>query len=180
MISDFRIKFIFTHSNAFWCACCICCLCILAGATSANAQKFMQIERMGRVKTQRIYPGEVINYRYKGDWYMGEIQDFRFDLGQVVMHNRYLPVTDIEALRYPRTWPRPVGKQLMLFGASWSGWALVGSATDNIPGIDYRWSDAIVSASAVAAGLALPAVVKKYKVVEMGKRRRLRLMDLTM
>ncbi len=180
MITDFRIKFAFTRGKTFWCACCICCLCIFAEATSANAQKFMQIERYGRPRTQRIYPGEVINYRYQGSWYLGEIQDIKYDMGWVVFHNRYVPVAEIEALRYPRNWPRPIGRQLVLFGLSWSAWALVGSATDNEPGIQYRPADAMVTAGAAAAGFALPRVVKKHKVVEMGKRRRLRLMDLTL
>ena len=144
-----------------------------------QSQKFIQIERYGRPKTERIYPGQVINYRYQGEWYEGEILNIHYDLGKLELHNRFLAVADIEALRYPRRAPKGLSQQLMLFGASWSGWALLGSATDNTPGVDYRWSDAAVTASSTALGLALPAVVGKYKVLEMGKRRRLRLMDIT-
>lgn len=158
---------------------CIFCFLTLAITSAVSAQKLLQIERYGRTKTQRIYIGEVINYRLKGDWYVGEIQDYRFDQGLVVLHNRILPVADIEALRYLRTWPRPIGKQIMLFGASWSAWALIGTATDPEPGIDYRLSDAIVTGSALATGLVLPKLIKKHKVLEMGKRHRLRLLDLT-
>lgn len=144
-----------------------------------QAQKFMQIERYGRPKTERIYPGQVINYRYQDEWYEGEIVDIHYELGKLELHNRFLAVSDIEALRYPRRAPKGLSRQLMLFGASWSGWALLGSATDNTPGVDYRWSDVAVTASATAIGLALPVIAGKYKVLEMGKRKRLRLMDIS-
>lgn len=150
----------------------------LSFCASAEAQVFMQVERYGRPRAQRIYSGEVIQYRYQGQWYAGEIQEFRSDVNMIVLTRHTLRVSDIEALRYQRHWPKPVGRQIMLFGASWSAWALIGTATDNQPGIDYRWSDAAVTATATGLGLALPAVVKKYRVVEMGKKRRLRILDL--
>ncbi|HRF40971.1 MAG TPA: hypothetical protein PK198_19405 [Saprospiraceae bacterium] len=143
-----------------------------------EAQVFMQIERSGRPKAQRIYPGEVIQYRYQGQWYAGEIQELLFDVNMVVLTRHTVRLSDIEALRYQRRWPKPVGSQIALFGLSWSAWALIGTATDNEPGLDYRWSDAAVTATAVGAGLALPALVKKYRIVEMGKKRRLRILDL--
>jgi len=146
--------------------------------TLAESQVFMQLERYGRPRAQRIYPGEVIQYRYQGQWYTGEIQEFLPDAGMVVLTRHTLRVSDIEALRYRRDWPKPIGKQIMLFGLSWSAWALIGTATDNEPGLDYRWSDAAVTATATGLGLALPAIVKKYRVVEMDKKRRLRILDL--
>jgi hypothetical protein len=155
-------------------------LLILCSTPMLMAQQFMQLERYGKPRAQRIYPGEVIQYRYEGDWYEGEIKDFRHDLNWVVLHNRFIPLEEISALRYPRNWPRPIGRQLQLFGISWSGWALIGSATDPTPGIDYRWSDLAVSTTALASGLALPHLVGKFKVVPLGKRRKLRLMDLRM
>lgn len=150
----------------------------LVCVTDMEAQVFMQIERYGRPKVQRIYPGEVIQYRYQGLWYAGEIQEFRADVNMVVLTRHTVRLSEIEALRYQRHWPKPVGRQIALFGLSWSAWALIGSATDNEPGIDYRWSDAAVTATATGLGLALPAIVKKYRIVEMGKRRRLRILDL--
>lgn len=150
----------------------------LSFCVSTEAQVFMQLERSGRPKAQRIYPGEVIQYRYQGQWYTGEIQEFLPDAGMVVLTRHTLRASDIEALRYRRDWPKPVGRQIMLFGLSWSAWALIGTATDNEPGVDYRWSDAAVTATATGLGLALPAIVKKHRVVEMGKKRRLRILDL--
>jgi len=154
-------------------------LCSVLLPVALQSQKFIQIERYGRPKTERIYPGQVINYRYQDAWYEGEIINIHYDIGKVELHNRFIALSEIEALRYPRRGAKGLSRQLMLFGASWSGWALIGSATDNIPGVDYRWSDAAVTASSMVLGLALPAIVGKYKVLEMGKRRRLRLMDIT-
>lgn len=152
----------------------------LSSMAVAGAQQFMQLERYGKPRVTRIYPGEVIQYRQEGDWYEGEIMDFRHDFNWVVLHNRYVPLQEISALRYARQWPKPIGRQIQLFGISWSGWALIGSATDPTPGIDYRWSDVAVSATALATGTALPYIIGKYKVIKLGKRRKLRLMDLRM
>jgi hypothetical protein len=68
-----------------------------------------------------------------------------------------------------------VGK-MRLFGLSWSGIAFVGTLTDKNPTTNYEWGDAILTGSTYATGFLLPRIFK-YRIVEFGKRKRLRIMD---
>ena len=159
--------------------CLLFFLLFLSIAGGIEAQRFMQIERYGSPKTQRIYPGTVINYRYQGSWYEGEIKDFRFDLGQLVLHNRYLPVAEIEALRYPRPGVKAFGRRLLSVGAIWTGGHLLAEATDGRPGVRLTPFQIGAGAATLLPGAYMTGFAGKYKIIEMGKRRRLRLMDLT-
>ncbi|MCB9080522.1 MAG: hypothetical protein H6555_02305 [Lewinellaceae bacterium] len=142
-------------------------------------EQYLILEKLGSAKTIRIPAGAEITYSLRDGqgWYTGEIQGFRFKDSLLVMADRYVKVSDITALRYNRAWVVSVGKQLMYFGAAWSGFALIGTLTDGNPDTNYRLSDAIVTAAAVTTGLVLPRVFR-YRKVKMGNRNRLRLLDL--
>lgn len=160
--------------------CLLIFFIFLLKAEAVEAQQFMQIERRGSPKTVRIYPGTVLSYRYQGSWYEGEIQDFRFDLNQIVMHNRYLPVKEIEALRYPRPAVKAFGRRLLGVGALWTGGHLLAEALDGRPGVELTPFQIGAGVATLLPGAYLTLFTDKYKVIEMGKRRRLRLMDLTL
>ncbi len=148
--------------------------------TPGSAQKVLQMEKYGRVKTKKIYIGSGITYRLKGDdsWYSAVIEDFDLEHNWIVLKDRYLPLDSIDALRKDRQGARRLGTQLFWFGAGWSTFALLGTATDGEPSTRYRWSDAIVTGTAWLAGLVVPRFFK-YRIYKMGKKRRLRLLDLT-
>jgi len=160
--------------------CLFIVLFSLVGAEAVEAQRFMQIERRGSPKTVRIYPGTVISYRYQGSWYEGEIQDFRFDLNQIVMHNRYLPVVEIEALRYPKHGVKALGMNMLGVGTLWTGGHLLAEVFDEEPGVELTPFQIGAGVATLLPGAYLTFFAPKYKVIEMGKRRRLRLMDLTL
>lgn len=145
-----------------------------------NAQKVLQIEKYGRAKTKKIYIGEEINYKLKHDevWYKGVIEDLDVDKNWIVMHDRYVPVDSIEAFRRPKGWSRAARTSLYTFGAGWSANALIGTLTDGNPKTRYLWSDAIVTGASWLTGWILPQIFKN-KVIKFGKKRRLRMLDLT-
>lgn len=142
-------------------------------------QQALQIETYGKAKTQKIFAGEELEYRMKGteDWRLGIIENFRADQGLIVLGDRYVRPDDIAAFRYHRPGMKRFGLQLGVFGLAWSGFAAIGTATDNNPETRYRWSDAIVTASAITVGLALPKVFQ-FRTIRFGKRKRLRIVDL--
>lgn len=153
-------------------------LCV--SATVLSAQKALQLERTGSPKTTKLPIGTVLTYRIAGDpvWYSGEIANLIPEDSLVVFNSRYVKVGQLVAFRRDLKWPRGLGKNLFWFGAGWSGFALVGTATDGIPETNYAWSDAIVTGSAVATSWLLPRIFQ-HKTTRFGKARRLRIVDLT-
>lgn len=151
---------------------------MLAG-TLLHAQKALQIEKYGSPRTEKIYIGDPITFQLRGeeDFRSSYIENLRVEDSLVVLSGRYVKVQDIVALRYERTWPRATGLSLFLFGVGWSGFAAIGTALDGDDSTRYRWSDAIVSATSIGLSFSIPLLFKN-KTVRMGKRRRLRMVDL--
>jgi hypothetical protein len=146
-----------------------------------NAQKILQIERYGSPKTKKIYIGERITYKLKNDevWYSGVIEDLVTDKNLIALNDRYVPMDSIEAFRRPVGWSKGVRTSLYTFGAAWSGSALIGTLTDDNPKTHYLWSDAVVTATSWLTGWIIPKIFKN-KVTKFGKKRRLRMLDLTL
>lgn len=150
------------------------CLTLLA-----YGQKVLQIEKFGSPKTEKIDMGVLLTYQVNNDeiWSQGYIQDLRVDQNVIEFEDRFVRLDNITALRYKRSWPKQLGTQLALFGLAWSGYALIGTLTDGNPDTSYRWSDAAVTGAAAGIGLSLPLVIGD-RTVRLGKRKRLRMLDL--
>jgi hypothetical protein len=146
--------------------------------TPAFSQKFLALERYGKIKNIHIPIGTVITYQIREGqgWYTSEIVDLNFKDSLVIFPKIAMPLKNIVALRYDQNWAKGIGTSLRMFGLSWSGLALMGTLTDKNPSTNYEWSDAIVTGSAYATGFLLPRIFK-HRVVELGKRKRLRIMD---
>ena len=141
--------------------------------------QFLQLEKVGSMKVTKISLGSVITYSIKDGqgWYSSEIANFLYKDQLIAMADRTIPLNEITALRYDRTVPKAIGRQVGLFGLSWSGYAFIGTLTDGRPETSYRTSDAIVTGSALAVGLLLPKLIS-FRVKKIGKKYRLRLLDL--
>jgi hypothetical protein len=145
-------------------------------------QKFLQIEKSGSLRTQKIPVGEVLTYRLEGDatWYTGEIVRLLPADSIILFHNRFVEVEQINAFRYARRAPASLSQSLFWFGIGWSALAIVGTATDDVGKLgvpDYRWSDAAVTGTSVGTSWLLPRLFK-YRYVHFGKKKRLRILDL--
>ncbi|NRA48803.1 MAG: hypothetical protein HRU12_06695 [Phaeodactylibacter sp.] len=152
---------------------------LMCSAYALSAQKVLQIEKYGDPKTEKIHIGTIIDYRLEGEesFREGYIEDFRVEDSLIVMGDRYVNIHDIAELRFRRTWGRAIGTSLMIFGGSWSGFALLGYALDNDPSTSYSGTDAAISVVSAGLGYALARLIR-YRKVRMGKRYRLRLLDL--
>lgn len=158
----------------------LCWFTGLAIFNTGHSQKFLQLEKYGKAKTQKFYPGDLIEFQLKEGqgWYVGYIEDLLVDQNLIALKDRYVPLPDITKLRFHRKWPRSFRKQLTWFGLGWSAFGLVGTATDGNPETNYRATDAVITGSAMVAGSLLPPLFNE-KYVDMGRRRRLRMLDLT-
>ncbi|MCB9265203.1 MAG: hypothetical protein H6558_09280 [Lewinellaceae bacterium] len=152
---------------------------MLLASAWLHAQKVLQIEKYGNPRAEKIFIGDPVTYQLKGEdiFHDSYIEDIRVEDSLLVLDDRYVNVFDISALRYERTWPRATGISLFWFGIGWSGFAAIGTALDGNDDTKYRWSDAVVSASALSLSFAIPRLFRN-KTVKIGKRRRLRLLDL--
>lgn|GEM_PF-1128443 len=149
------------------------------GASHAGAQKFMQIERINRAKTEKIPRNTELTYQIMGDeyWYTNTVRDYLVEDDLIQFEDRFVNINNITAFRYEREWPTVVKTQLRNLGLGWSVLALIGTLTDNNPDTNYQWSDAAVTASAFGLSFAFEPLFKK-KVVKFGGKKRLRLVDL--
>lgn len=143
-------------------------------------QKVLQIEKRGVAKTKKIFIDAELTYQVKGDdyWYRGAIKDFLVEENIIVFYDRFVHVDSIAAFRYDRQKMGALGKQVLWFGLAWSAYALVGTATDGNPETHYEWSDAAVTGASALTGWIIPKLFR-YKLVKFGKRKRLRLLDLS-
>lgn len=70
--------------------------------SSLNAQTYLSLENPGRFKRIRIYPGDSLQIKVKGDptWYRGYLNGLKND--QVLMFGDSLPVDSLSHIGYPR------------------------------------------------------------------------------
>lgn len=144
------------------------------------AQKILQMEKYGSLKTKKYYMGNHLTYRLKGDktWYRAKLEDIKVEDKIVIFNNRYVELQDIQAIKtyQNRAWSRKIGGSLVVFGASWSLFAAGGMLVDT-ERFAYRRSDAMVTATSILSGLLVRQLFKS-NTYKMGKRRWLRLLNI--
>lgn len=142
-------------------------------------QKILQMEKYGKAKTKKYYIGDDLIYRIKGDkdWYEGTINDLLVDDNIILFGNRAVRLEEITAIKSVKMArkSRRLGNQLFIFGGSWVFWSLVGTTV----GWELTALTIIVPAVAVGVGFLIKILFKK-RIYKLGKKRRLRMLDLTM
>lgn len=158
----------------------ILCLLLLLTAPAAKAQKVLQIEKYGKAKTEKIFIGQEITYKLKGNdfYHTAVIEDLLVDKNIIVLGDRYTSLANIEALRYNRSWVRPISTSVFWFGTAWSAFAAIGTLTDGDPTTKYRASDAVVTGTSWLLSWSIARIFKN-KTVKLGKKKRLRMLDIS-
>lgn len=155
------------------------CLGLLPTLT---AQRVLLIEKLNSAQTTKLYSGDYIQYRLMGEkeWYGERIYDLRDDTQALVFPDRYVQLSEIAMLRQGKPWAKNIGLLLVTFGVSWSGIALLGTATDGDPDTGYRSGDALVTGISVGTGVLLPALfgTRRLRFGEE-QRWRLRIVDIS-
>lgn len=143
------------------------------------AQKFMQIETYGKPQVQKIFIGNTIQYKLDNNdqWDTGVIRDFLVEKNIIELDDRFIDISKIHALRFNRKYTKTIQSSLYLFGIAWSGFALIGYTTDGNPDTQYSKFDLGVSLASGIAGWGIGKLFK-YKTIKIGKRKKLRLLDV--
>ena len=146
---------------------------------SGTAQKFLQIEKVNSLKVRKFYIGDEITFQVEDfpDYWRTEIIDNILVEEEVLLFSQgMVNVGDIKAIRTYDT--RPLANRasigLYSFGAGWVFFSLA----DALLGGALTWSVAIVSGTAFATGFIFKQIFK-HRTHKIGKRKRLRLLDLT-
>ncbi len=151
---------------------------LLILGTPLAAQKMLILEKYGSAKVKKFYVGDELQYKlydFPG-FRTAVLEDIRVEDNLLVFPKQYVSPDEIEAFRYDINWGKPVGRSLMYFGLGWSFFAGVADLTNL--GYEYTWGDAVVSGTALLSGFLISKLVK-HKTIRFGKRRRLRVIDVT-
>jgi len=149
------------------------------------AQKVLQIEKIGKAKTQKLYVGESIFLQTttNPDWFEGVIDDLLPDAQAIVFYDRIIEIKDITAVKFR--------KKSSLNGAGkavqWS-WvvpiAYQGVFTLVNPPEEDELKQSLISAGIIGGasfllGTVMRLVPPKKLKFGAGRNRRLRVLDLT-
>lgn len=146
--------------------------------TYSFAQKVLQLEYIGKVKTTKIYLGETIFLKTKQDpdaWFEAILEDVNLEAPAVVFGTRIVLLKDIIAIkRRKKSGFYGAGSAMQYAAAIPISYEIIYGLVN--PPIEWK-SLAIFAGGSVLLGTLLKLIPpKKYK---MGKKHRLRVLDLT-
>lgn len=143
---------------------------------SVSAQKILQMEKKGSFKTWRYYLGDELTFEMDGQWYTRTIRDLNPEKKIIQFEDGFVEMEKIDRIETEggEAFARGLSASLWVFGAGWilfslADWAVGGSLT---------LLSAIVPGTAFSLGGILRLVFKPKKH-RLGKRKRLRMLDLT-
>lgn len=153
--------------------------CFLA-ILPAEGQRFLQLEKANSMKRFKFAEGDELTYKIKSDpgyWYTQKIHQIQVDDGILVMDIGYVNIDEIIAIKTFKNqdWSKAMGNKLLQFASSWFVYSLGGALT---PAGALGWAALTVPLTAISFGLLLKGLFKS-KTHRIGKRKRIRLLDLS-
>lgn len=149
-------------------------------AVRLHAQKLLQFERSGSLKTERFSIGEQFRFKLIDDevgWYERYIEDLEPEGQLIMLGSGWYGTKDIGAIWFyrKRVWPNVIGIALQAGGAS----MILGDLYNTIRGEGYRtengWEFGLIN---IAVGTGLRAVLSPIRH-KLSDKKRLRVLDLT-
>ena len=155
-------------------------------ARPAAGQVVLQMEKYGTPRTVKFYEGQEITFLLKGEeevWTKGKIERLIPERNLLLLDYRHLAPEQIAGIRtyQNRGWSRAASVSLYTFGAAWTGFSLVSSLIKPEPPAladPYTIGDVTVAATSIGLGFLVQRAFR-HNTYKFGKRRRLRIVDLT-
>ena len=151
---------------------CFCC------GQIGFSQKVLQLEKYGKAKTKKYFIGEELTYQLEGDddWYTEVIQDILVEEESLLFPSRLIPISEIRKIKSfkNRRWSRGLSNSLFWFSGGFVGLSLIAAATTTFTLGTNVW---LFPAIAVPVGFLVRWIFKS-KTYKLGKKRKLRVLDL--
>ncbi len=146
-----------------------------------SGQKYLIIERTGKISTERIPIYEELTFQLKDDdkgWYTRQILDLNPDAQLVLLGDTWIPLSDITRifLKRQRAIPNIIGGALQVGGASMILGDLYYSYIKDAP--EYTQGGIEFGLLNIAVGTGLRALLSPIRYT-LGKKTRLRVIDIT-
>lgn len=145
---------------------------------TTDAQVVLYMELMKEEKPIKYYPGQYLSIKsaeYPDEWLNISISKILDEEKIILYDGGMLRLQDIIEVRRSRGWSKIVGYMLKTFGAAWLGFGGIAHFTT-----DYKFGadTAIIGGGAVASGWLIQKLFK-YKKYKVGKKVRLKILDLS-
>lgn len=145
---------------------------------SISAQKIFQIEKFGSTDVVRFYIGSTVTFKLADtdQWFTRTIEDIVAEENLILFtETGFVNIKDITAIQKTVAkgkW-KAYASSLYLFGVQWGFWSVAGT----LLGEPLTWLAAIVPATAFTIGFLIQTFARS-KIWKIGKRRRLRVLNL--
>lgn len=154
-------------------------LMYISSITQTNAQVVLYMEIMGDAKPIKYYEGQTLSF--KSEEYPDEWQDIKIDRiideeKLVLYPGGMLKLADITDVRRSRGWANTIGYMLQTFGTAWL--AFGGVAHFAYSNFTFGGDTLAIGATAMASGYLIRKLMK-YKKYKIGRRNRLKILDLS-
>ena len=145
---------------------------------TVQAQKAIQLEKRGSLKTEKYFMGNYLIYKLKSDkkiWLEEYMRDISIEDGFIFFEHRTVHIDSIHAIqiRNARQGIKTIAGALTGFSYVWNFWTLVSFAY----GEPLRLGTSIVGLGSFVVGQGLRLAF--FKTHKIKGRKRLRLIDLT-
>jgi hypothetical protein len=159
-------------------------LLFLCFATTLSAQKLLRLETPKNARKITYFIGNPIVFRLDDDgktnknWFAERIVDLDLERQLVIFETWQVPISDIMYVRQGdvNRGVKAGAKILQTFGASAAGFGLLGKLTPNCPNCNEAIVFGVVS---YGIGSAVDWLVSGRRIFKIGKKNKLRLLDLT-
>lgn len=153
--------------------------CFGIGSVEVEAQIVLYVEIMTEEKPIKYYEGQYLMFKTKD--YPDEWQDIKItrliDEEKIILfEGGMLNLEDIIAIRRTRPWATTIGYMLQTFGVAW--FAFGGVAHFTTSSFDFGMDTFVIGGTALASGWLIRKLFK-YKKYKIGKKVRLKILDLS-
>ncbi len=153
-------------------------MCISCG--TVQAQKILQIEKANSLKTWRFHVGDELTFSDVGapdQFYTRMIVDLFPEIGIIQLTDVALHLDSIAVIAFPgsNNWAKGLGNTLLTFASVWTLYSLLDSVINSREPAPFQY---YAGGGAWVGGAALRWGIPETKK-SMGKRYRVRLLDLT-
>ena len=145
----------------------------------SEAQVVLYMEIMTEIKPIKYYEGQELMFKsieFPEDWQKIKIERILNDEKVILYDGGMLQLEDIIQIRRTRPWAIAAGYMLQTFGVAWFGFGGLAHLTTDT--FDFGVDTLVIGSTAIASGWLIKKLFK-YKKYKIGKKVRLKILDVS-